>query len=138
MKDFALVAGIILLLFLAGSARNYKEDQVMTLQPEVAGDWICTQNGNESILQLEADGRATINKSNWRWGINRVGQFCMSPQDECNTYLFECRVYDLEDGELFLTPKSFPCTRFTRTPSKTSDKPPLSLSESDPSQTSSP
>jgi hypothetical protein len=121
MKDLALVAGIIVLLFMAGSARNYKEDQVMTFKPELVGDWICTQKGNQSILQLKADGHGTFNESNWRWGTNRLGQFCMSPQDECNVFPFECSAYDLEDGELFLTPKSFPCTRFKKTRTKTSD-----------------
>lgn len=117
MKDLALVTGIILLLLIAGMTRDYKEDQVMTLSPEFIGDWVCTQKGSETTLQLEADGRGTLNKTNWRWGINRLGQFCMAPLDECKSYPFECRVFDLEENSLFFTPKSLPCTRFKKAPS---------------------
>ena len=126
MKDLALVAGIILLLFMAGSARNYKEDQVMTFEPELADDWICTEKSNRTTLHLRENGRAAINGTDWRWGINRLDKFCMAQLDECNTYPFECTAYDLEDGKLFLTPKSFPCTRFEKISTISSHKLPNS------------
>lgn len=124
MKDLALVAGIILLLFMAGLARDHKEDRLMTWPSELVGDWVCTQKGAKTNLQLEPKRRATMDGKSWFWGINRLDQFCMAPLDECNTYPFICIAYDLEDGKLFLTPKSFPCTRFEKIPTKTSEEQP--------------